>query len=498
MTPPDLARSAAKGVAWSGIEVAGSQILRLLTLLLLARMLGPEAFGLVAMATVILSFAELMVGLGLDAVIVQKRELSNDERDSAFAITLVSSLLLAAGLFACAGLISQFYTEPRVTTIIHWLSLCVVIRGLGIVPTAIMVRSLNFEALAKRRLIAVLLSSILAFAAAWMGLGVYSLVVQAISLASLEVLLVWWLGSWRPGRLRWRGGRALLGSGSTISAAKLCDFINKQSPYLIVGAVLGAQELGFLTLARRIMETVKNTIYTLIHRVTFPVLSAAQADDVQFQRILITAMLVSSAAVLPIYVGLLVLAEPLILTMLGQQWSQGVPLVQILALVGAASTILMLNQLALMAKGRFTWRLGLSATRATIGVPMFMLAAPLGTIAVAWAILARNLSIDIVSVILCHRATGYSVRTLLGGLAPILLASVAFAAAAHPANVTDLFLSPDAPSWQFLLVGGCAGSTVYLLVLAAFWRLTGQFLLPKATLDKLRSYLRPKGDSSPQ
>ncbi|NJN87778.1 MAG: oligosaccharide flippase family protein, partial [Leptolyngbyaceae cyanobacterium SL_7_1] len=194
-----IKQKAIKGVAWSAIQNWGSQVGSLLVFFLLARLLTPEAFGLVALANVFLLFMQLLLEQGFSQAIIQREDLEPEHLNTAFWLTLVSGTLLAGiGIFS-ASWIAELFGQAALTPIIRWVSPLLIIIALARVQQASLERKFNYKAIAARKILATFMGGAVGVLMAFLGFGVWSLVAQQFVFESVGAITLWVCSDWRPG-----------------------------------------------------------------------------------------------------------------------------------------------------------------------------------------------------------------------------------------------------------------------------------------------------------
>ncbi|MCY7278519.1 MAG: oligosaccharide flippase family protein, partial [Phormidesmis sp. CAN_BIN44] len=186
-----LQQKAVKGIAWSFIQSYGNQVITLVVFLLLARLLTPEVFGLIALANIFINFIQIFLDQGLGEAIVQRKELEPEHLDTAFWTNVASgAILMSIGLLS-ADLVAQFFHEPKLSSVIRWLSLSLIIGSLNVVQRALLRRNLAFKTLAIRTLIASLVAAVVGIIMAFQGLGVWSLVGMTLTERIIGTAILW-------------------------------------------------------------------------------------------------------------------------------------------------------------------------------------------------------------------------------------------------------------------------------------------------------------------
>ena len=193
-----IRKSAISGVKWNFASQAGQQATLLLTTVILARLLAPAEFGLVAMATVVIGFVSIFKDLGTSSAVIQNREVTEDLLSSVFWANVAFGALGTAALVAAAPLVAMYYHEPRVTALLRVLALNFVVSGVSVLQQALFERKLLFRILARVEVAGVLCGAVAGVGSAIAGLGVWALVAQSLTTVSVISILLWYFSDWRP------------------------------------------------------------------------------------------------------------------------------------------------------------------------------------------------------------------------------------------------------------------------------------------------------------
>jgi PST family polysaccharide transporter len=363
-----LRERAARGLTWSLIERWGNEILAIGIFAVLSRQLEPQAFGLVALAGVVIDFLRRMVDGGFAEAVVQRGEVDQEHLDTAFWTGLVTGLLLAGVLVALAGPIAAAFDEPELAPVLRWLSIGFVVRGLSSTQQALLVRSLRFRQLATRTLVAELAAGTVAISLALTGWGVWALVGQSLAAGVFGVATLWRVASWRPGlAFRWSHFRELSLFGANIVGFKLLNVLMQRADSFLIGSFLGTVALGYYSVAIRIFHAVSKVLTGVMNAVAFPVFSRLQDDRERMRRAFYEATQLTSLVTLPSFLGLAAIAPDAIPFAFGAQWGPSVPVMRVLAAVGILQTLTQFNGSVIKAVGKPSWRLGIAVLQ-TVGV----------------------------------------------------------------------------------------------------------------------------------
>jgi O-antigen/teichoic acid export membrane protein len=408
-----LRESAASGVKWSTTSQAGRQVMQLASTIVLARLLSPSDFGLVGMAMVVIGFLALFKDLGTAAAVVYQRSLSDELLSSIFWANVVFGVMAAAVLFSTAPFVAGFYDEARLTPILEVLSLTFLISGVSILQQALLERGLAFRALAKVETFATASGAAVGIGLALLGAGVWSLVGQALSVAAITTVLLWVSSTWRPKWVfRWVEVKAVGSYSLNLTGFNIFNYFSRNADYLLIGRFLGAQDLGYYTLAYRIMFYPLQNISAVIGRVMFPVYSQIQDDDARFRRAYLRVAGVIALIAFPLMLGLMVASETFIRAVLGSQWVPVAILLVILAPVGLVQSVGTTVGAIYQAKGRTDLMLRWGIFSGALVLLAFMIGLRWGIVGVAVAYAVATLILAYPSFAIPFRLIGLRVRDL--------------------------------------------------------------------------------------
>ena len=387
-----LGRAASRGVIFTMGGQAVRILVQLLSVVILSRLLAPSDFGLVAMVLAIVGVAEVFRDFGLTQAAVQAPSLSHQQKSNLFWINTGIGVLLALLAFGASWPIAMFYGEERLTLLTQVISVVFVINGVGTQLRAQLSRDLKFGVISAADTLAPALSLLAAIGAASMGVGYWALAVQQISGAFFAFVVVAVAARWTPSRYR-RGHdmRGFLRFGGFLVLAQLVTYASKNIDSVVIGARLGATELGLYNRAFQILLVPLNQINAPATRVALPVLSRLQEEKNRFDRYLLTAQSILLQPVVAGFALVAALAEPLISLILGEGWGATVPIFQILALAGVAQTASSASYWVFLARGRTKSQLYWALCSRPIIIGAVIVGSFFGLHGVAWGYALGNL-----------------------------------------------------------------------------------------------------------
>ena len=312
----------------------------LVVTIILARLLSPEDFGLIAMIIVLTGFADVLSELGFGAALIQRKEIDSAHLSSVFWLNLATGSLLTVFFIAAAPLISSFYREPLLKPVTMILSLNFMVGSFKIVQLSLLQRKMAFKTIARIEIISVIVSGIAAISMAVSGFGVWSLVARVLLFTVISMMLTWVFSDWRP-EVLWdkKSLKDLMGFSSHYLGFNVLNYWIRNIDNLIVGRFIGSRALGIYSRAYTLMVMPVSQVSAVITRVMFPALSSIQDEKEKVKGIYLRAIKMIALITFPIMVIFFVLAEPMILVLLGDKWSGVILILQILAFEGIRQVV---------------------------------------------------------------------------------------------------------------------------------------------------------------
>jgi len=336
----NLLISTIQGIGWTSISRFLYLTIGFTITSILAHLLNPDDFGLLAMVLVFTNFAAIFKDLGLSTAIIQKKDLSDVELSSCFWLNILIGSFITLSLILFSPLIARFYNEKRLIPIIIAISTNFFISSLGSTHSALLTKKLNFKPLAIIDILTITIAGISAIILAIIGFGVWSLIFRQIILTSLTVLLLWHYSNWRPKFiLNWKKSKKLFNFGLNLTGFSFINYFARNLDNLLIGKYWGATLLGYYNLAYELLLFPLSNIATVIGKVIFPSMSLVQEDKSKARSIYMNTTKYVSAISFPMMIGIFVCAPHLVNVFFGHQWERSIFLIQILSLVGFIQSI---------------------------------------------------------------------------------------------------------------------------------------------------------------
>ncbi len=334
------------------LDNLAQQVLSFAVFVVLARLIAPEDFGLMAIAHLIVAFVRQTF---LDAIIhpVARSPTPTDALySSAFSACVLTSLLLSGLMLIAAPFIARFYSQPDLTEVVSWMSLVVLLTGTAAVYEARLIRAMEFRPLAIRAMVSVTLGGGIGITLALQGRGVWALLVQQVVTSATALLLLVAQSPWRP-QWKWRGmkSRVLSPDASRVGLTGIFGFMAHQGDTVIVSLLLGAHATGLYSFAKRLTSAIYLIIGSSLLKLAIPAFATANHQPVAL-RLAYTRILGATFLLMtPLYAGLSFLAEPMITIFFGPVWAAAVPVIALLSVLHLFLVVNQLNDYLLFAVG---------------------------------------------------------------------------------------------------------------------------------------------------
>ncbi len=419
-----LRQKTVRGAIWSAIENWGTQIVSTAIFLLLARLLGAEAFGLIALANVFLAFMQIFLDQGFAQAIIQQENLEQAHLDTAFWISVLTGILFVVMTLSGAGFVANFYSEPQLAPIIRWMSLSFLFGGLSSVQSAILQRNMQFKIFAARSLVATAACGVAGVGAALMGLGVWSLVVKEIVFGTTGALLLWGASDWRPSlKFSIKHSKELLSFGISIIGFNFLNFFNRRSDDMLIGYYLGPVALGYYSVAYRLLLVMLRLLIGVTSQVALPMLAKIKKELGRFRNAFYEATQYTSLISFPAFLGMAALAPEIVTVVFGSEWLPSIPVMRILAFIGILESISQFNSTAFLALGKPGWRLAFQVVNVIFTVTTFIVVVRWGIVAVALGFVIRGYLLFPISLWMVKKLTHISIRKYLLQFRDVLLSA---------------------------------------------------------------------------
>lgn len=358
----DLKKQARGGVKWTALSTGVRSILQIIQLIILARFLSAEDFGLVAIVMVVIGFSQLFMDMGISNAIIHKQNITEVQLSSLYWLNILSGAVLTIIVFLIAPMVSTFYNEVAIIPLLQLLSFSFLVNAMGNQYRVLLRKELKFNTLAKIEVGAAVGAFICAVTLAVQDFGAYSLVYATLVnvIISNVILLIIGIKTHKPKMVyQHKEIAGFLTFGLYQMGQNFLGFFNNQLDIILVGKILGTEILGIYSLIKQLVMRPNQVINPIITNVAFPTMAKIQNDSSKLKSVYLKIINYLSSLNFPIYISMAVLANSLVPLLLGEKWLNSITVFQILSIYVLIRSIASPSGILLLAKGRadigFMW-----------------------------------------------------------------------------------------------------------------------------------------------
>ena len=457
-----VGRTTARAAVWAFLSTGGSKLITLVALMILARLLAPTEFGLLAFALVYITYAETIGDLGTGHALIYWPDRREDAAQVTFWVNVGMGIFWCVTTILIAPAVAAFFNTPNGTDIVRVLGFSFLIKYLGNTHNAIAAKDLRFRARTVPELGLAGLKAVISIVLAYLGFGAWSLAWGHLAGLACWTVFLWIMVPWRP---RLALPRDLVGPmlryGRGLIIVNIIGSVLHHADLAIVGRYIGTTALGFYQIAAKIPEATVIVLLWVVTSVLFPAFSRLHAAGQNLRRPYLTATRYVSAMTFPAATGLALLSAPLVVLFFGEQWAPAAPILTALAVYAGLRSLSNHAGDVLKATGRAPLLAGASAIQAVVLIPALLLGSMRSAAAVAWALAIVEVLAAVFMLAIASRVIGATALDIARSFVPAAIAASAMAVFLFGwLRWTDDFL----PS--IVVAGGVGGgAVVYLLVL---------------------------------
>lgn len=473
-----LKEKAVKGVFWSSIDRFSSQGIQFIFSILIARMLLPSDYGVIAMLGIFLAVSQSFIDSGFGTALVQKIDRTETDFSTVFYFNVLVACFFYGLLWIISPYIAAFYDIPLLESVTRAVALTLIFNALGGIQNAKLTIAIDFKTRAKISLMCTISTGIIGLIMAYQGYGVWALVTQNIANSVLNTTLLWLFVRWIPQRtFSMQSFRQLFGFGSKLLASGLLDTIYNNIYPLVIGKFFSASTLGVYSRASSLAQYPSSNLTSVLQSVTFPVLSSIQNDEERLGNAYRRLLRMSVFIIFPLMIGLSAVADPFIRLVLTDKWEGAIYLLQIVCFSMMWYPVHAINLNLLQVKGRSDYFLKLEIIKKIIGVSMLCITVPMGIVAMCYGGICTSIICLGVNTHYTWKLIGYGFKRQMREMLPTLLHALVMGAIAW--TVAQLL-----PTVESQLIGGIlSGATYYI---------AGAWLLKFEELQEVISIIKRK------
>jgi O-antigen/teichoic acid export membrane protein len=428
----DMRGKVVRGLGWVGASTLVGQLIRTGGAIFVARLLTPSEYGLAMLALVFASLVLVFSDLALGAALVQRKNITEQDRSTAFWISVGAGTLFTVLGVALSGPVAALYDEPAAGPLLAALSASFLLTALGATQQSLLLREMQFGRLETMTVLGALAGTVGAVVLAALNTGAWAIIGQQIGTAAVTSILLWRASSWRPKLIFSRGSARDLGTFSSFLVGhRLMYYLHQNADRFLIGKYLSTAALGAYAVAYNVILQPAARIAQPIQRVLSPAFARLQDDPAKIADVWSRAARLVGAITLPALAGLVIVAADFVPVVLGEQWKAAVPVIQLLAWVGALQAVQAINVDILIARDRTSTLFRYSIAFVTAHIIAFTIGLHWGIVGVAAAFAISSTLIEPVLTVLTARCIGVSpwifpralfgVAQATGGMCAVLL-----------------------------------------------------------------------------
>ncbi len=480
MSEGGLQRKVFSGLLWKFGERIGAQAVSFLVSIILARLLLPSDYGVIALITIFIDIANVFVSSGFGAALVQKKDADEVDFSSVFYFSIVMSWVLYAIVFFGAPAVAGFYGKEILTPVLRVMALKLPLAGVNSVQHAYVQKKMLFKRFFFSTLIGTVGSAVVGIVMAYTGFGAWALVAQYLFNSTMDTVVLWFTVRWRPvwrfslGRMKY-----LFGFGWKMLASELIHTSYKQIRSLIIGKVYTEKDLAFYNQGGKLPNLIVTNINSSVSSVLFPAMTLKQDDTGKLKEMVRLSIRVSSYIMWPLMIGLLVMSEPIVRLMFTEKWLPCVPYMQIACIQFALEPVQTANVQAVKAMGKGRTYLLMEIVKKVFGIVMIVAVMYQGVMAIAVTAMFVTFFAALVNSTPNRKYLGYTYREQLVDLIPSILLAAAMGICVYGVGRLPV---PDLLSIVLQVISGAAS----YIVLSLFFRVN-QF---RYLLDMIKNFIK--------
>lgn len=452
-----------KNLIWKFSERFTAQIVSFLVSLVLARLLTPEDYGLVALITVFIAIANVFVTSGFGNALIQKKEATQTDFSSVFYFSIFIGIVAYIILYFIAPFVATFYNNESLTSLLRVLSFSVIIAGINSVQEAYVARNMLFKKYFFSTIVGSITSAIIGIIMAFKGFGAWALVFQTLINQLVNTVVLWFTVKWRPKLIfSLKSMKQLFSFGWKLLVSSIIDTIYNNIYSLVIGKFFSAKELGFYNRGKSIPNMVISNINGSIQSVMFPAFSRYQDNLVAMKNVMRRAILTSTFLIVPAMMGLAAIGKPLTILLLTEKWLPSVPFLQFSCFILAFYPIHTTNLQVINAMGRSDIYLKLEITKKIVGFTILIISIPFGIYGMMIGSCISTIICSIINSFPNKRLLNYGYLEQMKDILPVFIISMIMGV------IINCFSSLDFNYIIVLIIQIIVGILIYLLLAKMF------------------------------
>lgn len=466
------------GVFWSAVDRFSAQGIQFVFSILIARLLLPEDYGVIAMLNIFLAVSQNFIDSGFGAALIRKNDRTETDFSTVFYFNIIVAFLIYIALFFASPYIADFYETPVLRSITRVVALNLIITSFSGIHNSKLSIDVDFKSRAKISLLSSVVSGIVALYMAKNGFGVWALVAQSLCSSIVWTILLWYFVRWKPlFQFSWESFRNLFSFGSKLLTSAVLNTIYSNLSTIIIGKFFSSSSLGLYSKANSLVQFPSINITNVIQNVAFPVLSKIQDETQKLKAIYVKFMRIMAFIIFPLMLGLAAVSQSFVSVVLTEKWVGAVPYIQVLCFSLMWYPIHAINLSILSVKGRSDYFLKLEIYKKVLGVVILAITVPMGIMAMCYGMVISSVLSLFINTYYTKKLIDYGFGAQIIDLLPILLHSLVMWAVVH----VIVYFMPT--TWLKLIVGVLSGMIYYI---------AGAYIMKFPEMDELLTILKLK------
>ena len=425
MTEQNLKEKTVTGVVWSTVDRFSALGVQFIVSIVMARLLTPADYGLIGMLSIFLAVANSLIDSGFSQALIQKKNRTEVDYSTVLYFNIVVSVFLYLILFLGAPLIASFYKEPTLIPLTRVIGLSLIINSFAVVQKALFTIRVDFKTQTKASLSSSVISGIIGIIAAFRGANVWALVIQQLIAYTLNVILLWVYGKWKPLRTFSKDSfKSLFSYGSKLMLSSLINTLWTNIYSLVIGKVFNASSLGFYSRAHSFAELPSSTLTSVMQRVTFPIMCEVQDQTERFVSIFRRVMRIAAYLIFPVLMFIAGIAKPMVIVLLGERWAYSATLLTIICFAAMWYPVHAINLNPISALGRSDLFLKLEIYKKAIGIVVLVCSIPFGLEGVCYGSVISSFIMLFLNSMYTKKLINYGIIDQLKDLLPTYILAV--------------------------------------------------------------------------
>lgn len=414
-----------QGTVWSSLEKLSVQVVSFALGVILARLLTPEEYGTFGLLLVFISISQVFIDSGFSQALIQRQERTDKDISTVFLFNILVALACYAILYVAAPSISYFYEVPKLTPLLRVLAISLLLNALFTIPLTLLTIALDFKSIAKVTLVTTILSGALAIYCAYLGMGEWALVIQTISKGAFMTIFLWLGTQWKPMFIfSKKSFNTLFSFGSKLLVSSLLSSLLSNLNSILIGKYIGTKSLGFYTRGTQFADIVYSILNASLNSVLLPSLSVIQQNTKELIGITRTILKTTALVTVPLFLGLALLSEPIVLILLSDKWRMAIPIMQIFCIARLITILVGISSNVLYAVGRTDLTLKQEYVKIAVRIIFLLIALPHGIYWIAVAELSATSIHYFINTYYPGKLFNYGAIAQLRDISKIILAGI--------------------------------------------------------------------------